>query len=57
MQVYYPAAVSRDPDTDTGVSFPDFPGCVTSGPDIAAARRNAERLLRPNRRRRPRRRV
>jgi predicted RNase H-like HicB family nuclease len=46
MRDYYPAAVCRDPDTDTGVSFPDFPGCVTTGAAIAAALRNAERLLR-----------
>ncbi len=45
MRVYYPAEVSRDPDTDYGVSFPDFPGCVTTGPDIAAALRNAEQAL------------
>ena len=45
MRVHYPAEVSRDPDTDYGVSFPDFPGCVTTGPDIAAALRNAEEAL------------
>ncbi len=45
MRVYYPAEISRDPDTDTCVSFPDFPGCVTTGPDIAAALRNAEAAL------------
>ena len=45
MRDFYPAEVSRDPDTDTGVSFPDFPGCVTTGPDIAAALRNAEQAL------------
>lgn len=28
---YYPAVVHKDPDSDYGVSFPDFPGCVTAG--------------------------
>ncbi len=45
MRLYYPAEISRDPDTDTGVSFPDFPGCVTTGADIAAALRHAEQAL------------
>ncbi len=42
MQVFYPAEISRDPDTDYGVSFPDFPGCITTGPNVAAALRDAE---------------
>ncbi|MDD9877445.1 MAG: type II toxin-antitoxin system HicB family antitoxin [Magnetovibrio sp.] len=28
---FYPAIVHKDPDSDFGVSFPDFPGCVTAG--------------------------
>ena len=28
---YYPAIVHKDPDSDYGVSFPDFPGCVSAG--------------------------
>ncbi len=27
----YPAVVHKDRDSDFGVSFPDFPGCVTAG--------------------------
>ncbi|MCA9538788.1 MAG: type II toxin-antitoxin system HicB family antitoxin [Myxococcales bacterium] len=26
---HYPAFVHKDPESDFGVSFPDFPGCVT----------------------------
>ncbi len=28
---YYPAIVCKEPDSDFGVSFPDFPGCVSAG--------------------------
>ena len=27
----YPAIIEKDIDTDYGVSFPDFPGCVSVG--------------------------
>lgn len=27
----YVALLSKDPDSDYGVDFPDFPGCVTAG--------------------------
>lgn len=30
---YYPAVFYQDPDSDVGVAFPDFPGCVTAGAD------------------------
>lgn len=28
---YYPAVIHKEPDSDFGVSFPDFPGCITAG--------------------------
>ena len=28
---YYPAVMHKDPDSAYGVSFPDFPGCITAG--------------------------
>lgn len=28
---YYPAVVEKDPDSDFGIFFPDFPGCVSAG--------------------------
>lgn len=31
----YPALIHKDPDSDYGVSFPDFPGCVSAGSDLA----------------------
>lgn len=33
----YIALLSKDPDSDYGVDFPDFPGCITAGatPDEA----------------------
>ncbi len=31
---YYPAVVEKEPDSDFGVFFPDFPGCVSAGTTI-----------------------
>jgi len=31
MLLYYTAVVHKDSDSDFGVSFPDFPGCITAG--------------------------
>lgn len=28
---FYPAIISKDSDSDYGVTFPDFPGCVSAG--------------------------
>lgn len=42
----YIALVRKDPDSDYGVEFPDFPGCVTSARDIQEARTLAEEALR-----------
>ncbi len=38
MQIKYPAIVRKAADSDYGVDFPDFPGCVTAGltPEEAA---------------------
>jgi len=33
----YPAIVHKEPGSDYGVSFPDFPGCITAGVDQADA--------------------
>jgi predicted RNase H-like HicB family nuclease len=30
-KAYYPAVIDKEPDSDFGVSFPDFPGCVSAG--------------------------
>jgi predicted RNase H-like HicB family nuclease len=34
----YIAVIHRDKDSDFGVSFPDFPGCVTAGSTIDEAK-------------------
>jgi predicted RNase H-like HicB family nuclease len=39
------AVIRRQADCEFHVSFPDFPGCVSSGRTIAEARRNAEQAL------------
>lgn len=44
-QVFYPAVVSKDRDTDYGISFPDFPGCVSAGETVEQAIRNAHEAL------------
>jgi predicted RNase H-like HicB family nuclease len=36
-KVYYPALVDKDADSDFGVSFPDFPGCVSAGETLEDA--------------------
>jgi predicted RNase H-like HicB family nuclease len=42
----YIALVRKDPESDFGVEFPDFPGCVTAGRDLEEARTMAEEALR-----------
>lgn len=39
------AVVHKDSDSDYGVSFPDFPGCVTADPDIKDAGKMAYQAL------------
>jgi predicted RNase H-like HicB family nuclease len=41
----YIALIHKDADSDFGVSFPDFPGCVTVGVNLDEARRMAEEAL------------
>ncbi|MDH6267146.1 putative RNase H-like HicB family nuclease [Rhizobium sp. SG_E_25_P2] len=41
----YVALIHKDADSDFGVSFPDFPGCVTAGSSLEAARSMAEEAL------------
>jgi predicted RNase H-like HicB family nuclease len=41
----YIAYLHKDADSDYGVSFPDFPGCVTAGSTLEEARRMAVEAL------------
>ncbi|MGH7023377.1 MAG: type II toxin-antitoxin system HicB family antitoxin [Caulobacteraceae bacterium] len=41
----YLALIHKDAGSDYGVSFPDFPGCVTAGSDLDEARAMAEEAL------------
>lgn len=41
----YIAYLHKDRKSDIGVSFPDFPGCVTAGRSLEDARRKAEEAL------------
>ena len=34
----YIAIIHKDPKSDFGVSFPDFPGCITAGKTIDEAK-------------------
>jgi predicted RNase H-like HicB family nuclease len=45
MAVDYVAIIHKDPDSDFGVSFPDFPGCVTTGRTLDEAREMAREAL------------
>jgi predicted RNase H-like HicB family nuclease len=42
----YVALLRKDHDSDYGVDFPDYPGCVTAGATLDEARRMAEEALR-----------
>ncbi|HEV2188111.1 MAG TPA: type II toxin-antitoxin system HicB family antitoxin [Stellaceae bacterium] len=42
---HYIALIHKDPDSDYGVSFPDFPGLVTAGRTLDEARAMAEEAL------------
>ncbi|HEX2800717.1 MAG TPA: type II toxin-antitoxin system HicB family antitoxin [Phenylobacterium sp.] len=41
----YIALLHKDPDRDYGVSFPDFPGCISAGPTLDEARSMAAEAL------------
>lgn len=43
--LFYPALVRKDADSDYGVEFPDFPGCVSAGRTPEEALAMAERAL------------
>ena len=42
---HYIALIHEEPGSDYGVSFPDFPGCITVGADLDEARARAEEVL------------
>ena len=44
-KLYYPALVDKDEDSDFGVSFPDFPGCVSAGESVEEAVLGAHEAL------------
>ena len=44
-QTFYPAVIDKDADSDYGVVFPDFPGCVTAGSSLEEARTMAAQAL------------
>ena len=44
MQAYV-ALIHKDAASDYGVSFPDFPGCITAGRSLDEARQFAEEAL------------
>ncbi|WP_062105701.1 MULTISPECIES: type II toxin-antitoxin system HicB family antitoxin [Gluconobacter] len=41
----YLGIIHKDPDSDFGVSFPDFPGCATAGDTLEDARVMAHEAL------------
>lgn len=41
----YIAYLHKDKNSDYGVSFPDFPGCITAGSSLEEARRMAAEAL------------
>jgi predicted RNase H-like HicB family nuclease len=41
----YIALIHKDPTSDFGVSFPDFPGCITAGSTLDEARSMAQEAL------------
>jgi len=41
----YIALIRKEPDSDYGVDFPDFPGCVTAGRSLDEARSMAVEAL------------
>ncbi|MFX4223556.1 MAG: type II toxin-antitoxin system HicB family antitoxin [Thalassobaculum sp.] len=43
--VYYVGIIHRDEGTDYGISFPDFPGCVSAGSTVEELKANAEAAL------------
>jgi len=44
-RIYYPAEIVKEPDSDYGVVFPDFPGCISAGETMDEAIFNAHEAL------------
>ena len=44
-KAYYPAVIDKDADSDFGVVFPDFPGCVSAGITLDEAMLGAHEAL------------
>jgi len=44
-KVYYPALADKEEDSDFGLSFPDFPGCVSAGETLEDAILGAQEAL------------
>ncbi len=42
---HYIALIHKEPGSDYGVSFPDFPGCITVGTNLDEARARAAEVL------------
>lgn len=42
---FYPAVLEKEPDSVYGVTFPDFPGCVSAGDTAEEALVNAHEAL------------
>jgi predicted RNase H-like HicB family nuclease len=42
---HYIALIHKEADSDYGVSFPDFPGCIAAGATLDEAREMAEQAL------------
>ncbi len=42
---HYIALIHKDADSDYGVSFPDFPGCISAGASLDEAREMATEAL------------
>ena len=42
---FYPAVIEKEHDSDFGVSFPDFPGCVSAGKTLEEALAGAKDSL------------
>jgi predicted RNase H-like HicB family nuclease len=42
---YYIGLIHKNPQSEFGVSFPDFPGCISAGATLDEARANAEEAL------------
>lgn len=43
---YYIGIIHKDADSDFGISFPDFPGCISAGSDLLELAAMGEEALR-----------